>query len=85
MNKVVGVIIAPTLAIASLNTEHFYSRIANKLRLFAINAIQYEEFETEFDSGISYAYQIRDELGALVNLGGMLWSSPKVNEREIYL
>lgn len=67
MNKVVGVIIAPTLAIASLNAEH------------------YEEFETEFDSGSSYAYQTRDELGALVNLGGMLWSSPKVNEREVYL
>ena len=85
MNKVVGVIIAPTLAIASLNAEHFYSRITNKLGLLAINAIQYEEFETEFDSGISYADKIRDELGALVNLGGMLRSSPKVNEREVYL
>ena len=58
----VCVFLVSCLKIASLNAEHFYSRIANKLRLFAINAIQYEEFETEFDSGISYAYKIRDEL-----------------------
>ena len=69
MKTKVGAIMAPTLAITSSNAKYVEHRIANIFGLPALQVIQYAVFDSECDSDISYALQIKDGLGSLVNIG----------------